>query len=352
MKKRLLVVIALFALLGILPNNASAQTGFNTIVEYCTGTWCQWCPCGHEIINDILVNYPNTMVLGYHGPSNDPWTSYGLPMIQLFGFNAYPTGVVGRRTGIISRSGWNNQVVIQSNQVQPGCSIAFSNYNYNSGTRTVTADVVCTALQNLTGSYYLNLMITEDNLVYPQTGNSSCTGGSNYVHHHVVKGQINGTTGQLVSSSWNQNQSVTIPLNYVIPSGFVETNCKINAFVYLQGSSISTDSYIQQTKIIPATGVTGIINQNETPNVYNLEQNYPNPFNPTTNIKFTIPKDGNVTLKIYDMLGNEVETYLNEFVKAGVYKAEFDGSNLASGIYFYTLRASDFVDTKKMTLVK
>jgi len=352
MKKRLLVVIALFALSGILPNNVNAQNGFYPVIEYCTGTWCQWCPCGHEIIDGIITNFPNTMVLSYHGAGSDPWISYSLPMIQLFGFNSYPTGVVSRKTGIIGRDGWNNRVVYQSTFDTAGCSIVFNNYSYNSGTRTITANVVCTALLNLTGSYYLNLILTEDNLVYPQTGNGSCTGGSNYVHKHVVKGLINGATGQLVSSSWNQGQAVTIPLNYVIPSGFVETNCKVNAFVYKQGTSVSFDYTVQQSKMTPATGVTGIINQNETPNVYSLEQNYPNPFNPATNIKFSIPKDGNASLKIYDILGNEVAIYLEGFVKAGVYKAEFDGSNLASGIYFYTLRTGDFVETKKMNLVK
>ena len=354
MQKRLLIAVVLFSLLGFIPNNNNAQTGFNTVIEYCTGTWCQWCPCGHTIINDILVNYPNTMVLSYHGAGSDPWISYSLPMIQLFGFNAYPTGVIGRRTGIISRSGWNNQVVIQSNSVQPGVSIAFNNYTYNAGTRTITANVVATASANLTGNYFINLILTEDNLVYPQTGNGSCPGGQNYIHMHVVKGLINGALGQALNSggTWNQGTPITTTLNYVIPSGFVESNCKINALVYKQGTNVSLDYDVQQTKITPATGVTGINNQNEFASEYNLAQNYPNPFNPTTNIKFSIPKDGHATLKIYDVLGNEVATYLDEVVKAGIYNAEFDGSNLASGIYFYTLKSGNFVDTKKMSLVK
>jgi hypothetical protein len=354
MKKRLLIVIALFSLLGFVPNN-NAQTGFNTVVEYCTGTWCQWCPCGHTIINDILINYPNTMVLSYHGAGSDPWLAYSLPMIQMFGFNAYPTGVVGRRTGIISRGSWNNQVVIQSGTIQPGVSIAFNNYAYNVGSRTITADVVVTASTNLSGNYFLNLIITEDNMVYPQTGNGSCPGGSNYIHKHVVKGLINGATGQALNSggSWTQGVPYTIALNYAIPSGFVENNCKINALVYKQGSShVSTDYDVQQTKITPATGVTGIVNQNEIAAEYSLGQNYPNPFNPTTNIKFSIPKSGHATLKFYDAIGNEIATYLDEIVEAGVYNAEFDGSNLASGIYFYTLKAGNFAETKKMSLVK
>ncbi len=106
--------------------------------------------------------------------------------------------------------------------------------------------------------------------------------------------------------------------------------------------------------MFPATtGPTGIINQNnEVPSNFSLSQNYPNPFNPTTNVHFSLPKDGDVSLKIYDMLGNVVETYVDGFMKAGTYNAEVDGSNWASGVYFYTLRAGNFVETKKMSLIK
>jgi len=83
-----------------------------------------------------------------------------------------------------------------------------------------------------------------------------------------------------------------------------------------------------------------------------LGQNYPNPFNPTTNIHFSLPKDGDVSLKIYDILGNEVATVVSGNVKAGTYNAEVDASNWASGVYFYKLTAGNFVETKKMSLIK
>lgn len=355
MKKHLLVVLALIALVSFSPVNTNAQTGFNTVLEYCTGTWCQWCPCGHQIIGDILANYPNTMVLAYHGAGSDPWLSYSLPMIQAFGFSAYPTGVVGRRTGILSRGGWPNPVTIQSLTMQPGVSIQVNNKQYNSGTRTITANVVMTALTTLTGDYYVNFILTEDNMVYPQTGNASCTGGSAYVHYHVVKGLINGQAGTLLNTTdnWTQGNQVTVPLNYTVPAGFVVENCKINILVYRSGGAIHTDQHVQQTKIEPVTNPTGIEPINGIATTYSLEQNYPNPFNPTTNIRFSVPKDGNVSLKFYDMMGREVASYIdNGFLKSGVYNAEFDGASLSSGVYFYTLKTADFVDTKKMMLVK
>ena len=99
-----------------------------------------------------------------------------------------------------------------------------------------------------------------------------------------------------------------------------------------------------------ATGISG--NTNEVPSEYSLSQNYPNPFNPVTNIKFNLPKDGNVSFKIFDIFGKEIENYVDGFLQKGSYSVEFDGTNLASGIYFYTLKTDNFSDRKKMILLK
>ncbi|MEP0860283.1 MAG: T9SS type A sorting domain-containing protein [Ignavibacterium sp.] len=99
-----------------------------------------------------------------------------------------------------------------------------------------------------------------------------------------------------------------------------------------------------------------------TPANFYLEQNYPNPFNPTTKIKYTVPQDEkretrNVTLKVYDILGNEIATLVNDYKPAGSYEVEFsghsdEGQNLTSGVYFYRLQAGSFIETKKMVLLK
>lgn len=87
---------------------------------------------------------------------------------------------------------------------------------------------------------------------------------------------------------------------------------------------------------------------------FKLSQNYPNPFNPTTQIAFTIPSGArnHVTLKVYDILGNEVATLANEYKPAGSYEVSFDAHNLSSGLYIYTLNAGNFSSTKKMMLIK
>ena len=86
------------------------------------------------------------------------------------------------------------------------------------------------------------------------------------------------------------------------------------------------------------------------PDVYALEQNYPNPFNPSTTIKYHIPELSFVTLKVYDVLGNEIATLINEKKSIGSFDIKFDATGLPSGIYFYRLRVGSFVETKKMVL--
>ncbi len=87
-------------------------------------------------------------------------------------------------------------------------------------------------------------------------------------------------------------------------------------------------------------------------NSYQLFQNYPNPFNPFTRIQYQVPSVSHISLKVYDVLGNEVTALVNEEKSAGVYEVEFDASQLSSGIYFYKLRAGNFIQTKKMILLK
>ncbi|MBK9097565.1 MAG: T9SS type A sorting domain-containing protein [bacterium] len=94
-------------------------------------------------------------------------------------------------------------------------------------------------------------------------------------------------------------------------------------------------------------------NETETElNSFQLFQNYPNPFNPTTKISWQSPVGGFQSIKVYDVLGNEVARLINEYKPAGSYEVEFNASALSSGIYFYKLQAGSFTETKKMIVIK
>ncbi|MEK6558250.1 MAG: T9SS type A sorting domain-containing protein [Candidatus Margulisiibacteriota bacterium] len=98
---------------------------------------------------------------------------------------------------------------------------------------------------------------------------------------------------------------------------------------------------------------TEVKEDDNAPFDFSLAQNYPNPFNPQTAIGFSLLAVGNVTLKVYDVLGREVQTLLyNERIEAGRHEIQFDGSRLSSGVYYYRLQAGTFTETKKMVLMK
>ncbi|CAN5642521.1 hypothetical protein BH10BAC5_BH10BAC5_28940 [soil metagenome] len=103
---------------------------------------------------------------------------------------------------------------------------------------------------------------------------------------------------------------------------------------------------------IDLTTLTGIQNISLTPENFGLSQNYPNPFNPVTKIKYSVPSSTLVTLKVYDILGHEVETIVSKVQNRGVYETQFDGAKYASGVYIYKLSAGSFNETKMMMLVK
>lgn len=106
-------------------------------------------------------------------------------------------------------------------------------------------------------------------------------------------------------------------------------------------------------KVIMSTNPTGV---NEiwdtTPDEFSLSQNYPNPFNPNTKIKFTIKEKGLVNSKVYDILGREISTLVNDVKSQGLYDVDFNAAGLSSGIYFYSLQSGSNVESKKMILIK
>jgi hypothetical protein len=329
----------------------------NVVIEYATGTWCQWCPCGKVAIHDLEGFFPNLVVLAYHGGS-DTWVSFnGNNIISLLGIPGYPTGTYERKIdpNYFSSNGFFELPLMRflNSPVSP-VKIDIITQNYNSTTGLLNVVLNTTALTDLTGSYKITYVISEDNLVYTQTGNSYCTGGSNYVHRWVVRNIVNGATGEALNSgtSWNNGQVISKSFSTTINSAWVAANCKLKVFVYKDGSPLSSNAEIQQaiqTSIL-LTGIEPV--GTNLPEKFELGQNYPNPFNPTTNIKFSVPKDGFVSLKIYDMTGRLVDTYLEDFVQAGYYNADINASKYASGVYFYTLTGNGFKESKRMVVLK
>jgi photosystem II stability/assembly factor-like uncharacterized protein len=141
--------------------------------------------------------------------------------------------------------------------------------------------------------------------------------------------------------------------NWAIQMNF--TGIPLFSVLFLTSSTGYIAGYGSPQALLYKTTSGGVSVQNistEVPSAYSLLQNYPNPFNPRTVVRFSLSVVGLTTLKVYDMMGREVQTLVNERLQAGTYEALFDGSKLSSGTYFYKLTAGDFTATKKLTLIK
>lgn len=140
--------------------------------------------------------------------------------------------------------------------------------------------------------------------------------------------------------------------------GFVSGNGNSNSpkdYTFVDKNPTGGSKFIYRLKQIDNDGKFKYSNEVEVeivPNEFKLFQNYPNPFNPVTNIKFALPKPAKVTLVVYNLVGEKVADLLNEDKEAGFYDVKFEGNSFSSGVYIFRLTAEDFVQTKKMTLIK
>jgi hypothetical protein len=138
---------------------------------------------------------------------------------------------------------------------------------------------------------------------------------------------------------------------WIIPESAVSTDtCRIRYTVYTSTDTVSSIS--PQGFFIIGEPVITEEEKNEIPNEFVLYQNYPNPFNPSTTLRFSLSKETYVNLSVFNILGEEIVELKNEFMNAGYYEVKFHSSDLISGIYFYTLKAGDYIESKKMILVK
>jgi hypothetical protein len=241
-----------------------------------------------------------------------------------------------------------------------------------------------------------NLFVGTDTGVYSTTNNGASFSLSGLAGLYVTNLKTNGniifagTTGSGVyvstnaGNTWSQTALNNVSIRAFALSGntlfagtdsagiFMTTN---NGTTWIQKNQGLGNTYISSLLVSNGylyAGTNGsslwkrllseIISVNnlstEVPSAFSLSQNYPNPFNPTTNIKFSILSsphalDGNlVQLKVYDVMGREVQTLVNEKLNPGTYEASFDGSTLNSGVYFYKLSVGDYTETKRLTLLK
>lgn len=189
------------------------------------------------------------------------------------------------------------------------------------------------ALSSLNGNEFISFRVDLIDAVTEEVINSF--DDVRYDHSNIF--QYNNISYQ-VNTEGIGNRSVKIRL-------LVNTNTEC---VYSIKNSYATEEIFSKVNQRKTIGLTcGTIVKN-----YSLDQNFPNPFNPSSTIRYQIPKDGLVTLKVYNILGKEVVSLVNEYKNSGKYEVKFDASSLASGVYIYKLSCNDYTSIKKMTFLK
>jgi hypothetical protein len=182
------------------------------------------------------------------------------------------------------------------------------------------------------------------------TGGTGTTGG---VDIAAFRGSLNPVSSFLKLSGGElvHNAKASVPSTYNFTYTAPSSAGTDTLYATGKGASFSAWNWAVNKRLV-VKSLTGVLNENEFPTIFNLKQNYPNPFNPSTSIQYAIPRSAYVSLKVYDVSGKEVANLVDGFQSAGEHNIKLDGSNLPSGVYLYRLIAGNFSQTKKLAVMK
>jgi len=340
--KYLTVLLSIIFLINF---SLKAQEERKVLVEVFTNSHCPLCPAAHNVIDNYL-NGPNGDKISYifyhmiYPYSDDPlyWDSQEGSDARNNYYNpvaATPQGWFdGTHQG--STSGWtsslNNLVTTQSplNIILTGGKTP--NQFYINAELTRTGNISENDL-------VIHFVVVED-LFFD--GRNSISN-----HKHVMRIMLPTPDGQSFAINLNEIKNISQTIN-LDPTWDADS---LSVVVFVQ--SVSSKTVYQSATIrYNELTITDSENENISPAEFVLHQNYPNPFNPSTTISWQSPVGSHQTLKVYDLMGREVATLVDEYKPAGSYEINFDASSLPSGIYFYILTSGEFSATKKLVLLK
>jgi len=350
MKKNLKVIISAFYLLVIIASNTYPDVLRSVLLENFTSTTCGPCASNNPGLKAWMESHwVNLVAVSYHvwyPAPGDPMYNYNPSPCQTrnsyYAVPGIPYGkMMGAQTYLGSPFPWSNldfYYTYWSGQTTPaGMTLTDTRIPGDS----IRCDIVVTNYSNLpSGNYALRVFVVERRILYASPPGSNGETDFRNVFRACLP-NIQGTQVPLAAGTYNFQFKYKLDM-------VVWRDTSIYTIAFIQNDN--DKSVLNSTRQGVLLGIDPYINT--VPSGYSLKQNYPNPFNPTTTISFDLPKDQTVTLKVYDMLGNEVKTMVEGYHRAGTYNMSFDASGFASGIYFYTLKTDSFTETKKMILVK
>lgn len=339
--------IIFFAVLTMLACiNIMAQEQREVLVEIFTNSHCPLCPAAHNVMEQYLNTNPNANKINYiyyhmvYPYSDDLLyiqSSIDSDARHTF-YNPIAATPRGFFDGVIqgSVSGWAD-TLDNLTQKQSPLKIELS------GTKSLS-QIDINASITRTGDIpdndlVINFVVVED--VYYDGRNTISN------HKRVMRKMLPTANGQAIQINLNETKNI----HQVVNINPIWDTDSLSVVVFIQSTSTKT-VYQSETISYNDLIVTSVENESATPTDFTLFQNYPNPFNPKTNIKFQLNVDGFTTLKVFNVLGNEVATLISNNLPAGSYKINFNASSLSSGTYFYTLTSGNNKRTKKMILLR
>ncbi|CAF3843588.1 unnamed protein product [Rotaria sp. Silwood1] len=282
-------------------------------------------------------------------------------------WNTNSTGLAWDSTGLnldgTGEAGWNNGMFITGTRVWFTTNTATGKiyYSTNSGLTFTAQQTGSTAATY--GTVWFNgpsigMASSNGSLFYTTNAGTAWSALANLPG--LATANVGGITGK--NQTWwvtRNTASTNIYLTRDNGATWISQTCPSGAYSHVNLGRLSTGGSANvwavgdAGKIIYLSGIVGVepINS-QIPSKYLLEQNYPNPFNPETNINFSLPKSSSVKLNVYNSTGKLITELVNEFKTAGNYSVKFDGADLSSGVYFYTIESEGFRQTKSMMLIK
>jgi len=322
-----------------------AQEQRKVLVEVFTNSHCPLCPPAHNTINNYLAgpNGDKISYIFYHMVF--PYSDDLLYQQSMEGSDAryqYYNPVAATPRGFFDgmiQGGWSGWTATLDNLVATDSPLKIIPGGYWSGDQ-ITLEGTVTRTGDVVDNDLVMHFVTVEDLFY--SGRNGIT-----EHKHVMRKMFPTPAGQ--SFSINLNETKDIETTFTRDPMWDPDSL---SFVLFIQSSASKTVYQSATIRFSDLLWVSVDDKELSPNEFILEQNYPNPFNPSTSIKFSIPESGFTTLKVYNILGNEVTTLISEELTRGVFTVTFDASELPSGVYFYTLKSNNYYETKKMLLLK
>lgn len=337
-------ILPVFIGLCLLTTVGFSQAVQKVLIEEFTGAWCGFCPDGALIVEDIIMNQQNAIAVAVHN-GDAMELSAGTSINNFYNNLGFPSAIINRTDESIGRSNWDAEVTSQLNAGTSPVSVSFGTLSFDPNTRTLTVEPVYEVLSPLTGSFRINVLLTEDEV----TGTGSGYNQVNY-YNSTAGHPYQGAGDPIIGYEHNHTLRYSI-LSPFGGAGVVPNDAPVGTYSYTLTQAIHPDFDINKMHIIAflahfdGTGPTqrAIVNSEEIPfstatssdqpitEDVNFMEVYPNPMSDRSTVAFTLAQTGQVRVEVMNVMGQHVATLGEGIMTAGPHTLYWNGRNASAG---------------------